>query len=185
MREKYKLGEATTTSANIKGTIGGKAVADADMDFPVEIVTTVTHGHYHFATVSDDGSGATTDAYDESHNLIESPPHTIKGYTMIETAEDGHGGHTHEIADDVEEDLNTESNELNEADESKIIQKMREILKNKQFQKINGMIVDSFTASAVVQVYDKVNESNKKKMNSMKLEPLVNLVWKLIGAMKK
>ena len=182
MREKYKLGEATTTSANIKGNIGGKAVADVDMDFPVEVVTTVTNGHYHFANVANDGSGATTDAYDENHNLVEAPPHIIKGYTMIEPSEDGH---THEIADDVEEDLNTESNVLNEVDESKIIQKMREILKNKQFQKINGMIVDSFTASAVVQVYDKVNESNKKKMNSMKLEPLVNLVWKLIGAIKK
>ena len=49
-----------------------------------------------------------------------------------------------------------------------VIEKMREIVSKKQAMKISGVMVDMFTASAVVQIYDKVNDANKKKMEKMK-----------------
>ena len=47
------------------------------------------------------------------------------------------------------------------------IEKMREIVSKKQAMKVGGVMVDMFTASAVVQIYDKVNDANKKKMDKL------------------
>ena len=56
----------------------------------------------------------------------------------------------------------------------------RRIVQNKQHEKYKGMMLDTFTASAIVQVYDAVNDANKKKLDSLKLPKLVNIVWKLL-----
>ena len=50
-----------------------------------------------------------------------------------------------------------------ELDES-VIDKVKEIASKKSAKKIDGVMVDSFTASAISQIYDKVNDANKKKM---------------------
>lgn len=60
------------------------------------------------------------------------------------------------------------------------IEKMRKIVADKQAMKINGVMVDMFTASAVVQIYDKVNDGNKKKMEKMKPVQLANLAMKIM-----
>ena len=44
---------------------------------------------------------------------------------------------------------------------------LRSIVDNKQAEKVHGMMVDMFTASAMVQVYDKVNDENQAKMREM------------------
>jgi len=41
-------------------------------------------------------------------------------------------------------------------------------------------MLDTFTASAIVKVYDAVNDANKKKLDSLKLPKLVKLVWKVM-----
>ena len=51
-----------------------------------------------------------------------------------------------------------------ELDES-VIDKVKEIDRKKSAKKIDGVMVDSFTASAISQVYDKVNDKNKKRHN--------------------
>ena len=56
----------------------------------------------------------------------------------------------------------------------------RRIVQNGQHEKYKGMMLDTFTASAIVKVYDAVNDSNKKKLDSLKLPKLVNIVWKLL-----
>ena len=56
----------------------------------------------------------------------------------------------------------------------------RRIVQNGQYEKYKGMMLDTFTASAIVKVYDSVNDSNKKKLDSLKLPKLVNVVWKLL-----
>ena len=56
----------------------------------------------------------------------------------------------------------------------------RRIVQNKQYEKYKGMMLDTFTASAIIKVYDAVNDSNKKKLDSLKLPKLVNIVWKLL-----
>tara|TARA_Y100001937_G_C6876804_1_gene222999 strand:- start:239 stop:514 length:276 start_codon:yes stop_codon:yes gene_type:complete len=44
---------------------------------------------------------------------------------------------------------------------------LRGIVDNKQAEKLHGVMVDMFTASALVQVYDKVNDENQEKMKNM------------------
>ena len=40
----------------------------------------------------------------------------------------------------------------------------RDIVTNKQYAKIDGTMIDLFTASLVVQVYDALNDENKQKL---------------------
>ena len=63
---------------------------------------------------------------------------------------------------------------------SPTIAKVKDIAKNKQAAKIDGTTVDLFTASAISQVYDKVNDVNKKKMDGMKIIPLANIAMKML-----
>lgn len=42
------------------------------------------------------------------------------------------------------------------------------------------VLVDSFTASAVVQVFDALKEANQIKFGSMPLLRIVNVTWKLV-----
>ena len=61
-----------------------------------------------------------------------------------------------------------------------VIEKMKQIVAKKQAMKIDGVMVDMFTASAVTQIYDKVNDANKKKMEKMKPVQLANAAMKLM-----
>ena len=65
--------------------------------------------------------------------------------------------------------------------EETAFQTMQDIVKNKQAQKIKGVMVDMFTASVVVQAYNKVNDSNKKKIEKANLDVLVKLAHKVMG----
>lgn len=60
-----------------------------------------------------------------------------------------------------------------------IIEKLREIVKNHQYQKIDGVIVDVVTASAVLNVYDNINETNKEKFLKLSLIKMVDVTWKV------
>lgn len=61
-----------------------------------------------------------------------------------------------------------------------IIDDMRDIVDNKQAKKIKGTMVDLFTASIITQIYDKVNDANKSKMEKLPLEKLVDLAYKMM-----
>ena len=71
-----------------------------------------------------------------------------------------------------------ESVELEE--ESATISKVKEIVSKKQAMKIDGVMVDMFTASAISQIYDKVNDANKKKMDGLKITKLADVAMKLM-----
>ena len=63
----------------------------------------------------------------------------------------------------------------------KPIYKARDVIKN-GYKKIDGMILDTFTASAVVQVYDQISESRAEvlqKLNKLNLKQLVNFTWRI------
>ena len=62
---------------------------------------------------------------------------------------------------------------------------MQDIVKNKQAKKVKGVMVDMFTASVITQAYDKVNDSNKKKIEKAKLEQLVKMAHKVMGMKTK
>ena len=46
--------------------------------------------------------------------------------------------------------------------------------------KIDGVMVDTFTASAISQIYDKVSDANKKKMDKLPITKLANLAMKMM-----
>jgi hypothetical protein len=58
---------------------------------------------------------------------------------------------------------------------------MQSIVKDKQAKKINGVMVDLFTASFITKTYDKVNDANKKKIEKANLQTLVKLAHRLMG----
>ena len=67
-----------------------------------------------------------------------------------------------------------------ELDES-VIDKVKEIASKKSAKKIDGVMVDSFTASAISQIYDKVNDANKKKMEKLPITKLADLAFKMMS----
>ena len=71
-----------------------------------------------------------------------------------------------------------ESTELNE---ETVIDIARRVVDKGGAEKVKGVMLDTFTASAIVQVYDKVNDSNKQKMEKMPLPKLAAAVWKILG----
>ena len=72
----------------------------------------------------------------------------------------------------------------------------RDVYKNHQARRINietghlvpngrhtrGKVVllDGFTASGLVQVYDKLSEENKKKFDSLSLMKAIDVMWKIL-----
>jgi hypothetical protein len=94
------------------------------------------------------------------------------------------GSRRHE-SDSSDVDLNalfTEAaDELTERRAKKpVIDQMRQIVKEKTARKIQGKMVDLWTASHVVQVYDALNPENQKKLESLPLLKMVDMVWKLV-----
>ena len=64
------------------------------------------------------------------------------------------------------------------------IKKILDVAKNKQAKKIGGTLVDGTTANMMTQVWNKVNDSSKEKMNKMNTKQLINLIlrlWKAMG----
>ncbi len=66
-------------------------------------------------------------------------------------------------------------------EESKTIAKVKEIVDKKQAMKIDGIMVDMFTASAISKIYDKVNDANKSKMDKLKITKLADIAMKLMS----
>lgn len=63
------------------------------------------------------------------------------------------------------------------------IEKCREIVAEHQAESIDGVLMDAFTASAVVQVYDALNDENKARIEKVMGEDIVaatNIVWKVV-----
>ena len=43
------------------------------------------------------------------------------------------------------------------------------------------VIIDAFTASAVVQVYDKLNETQQAKFKTFRMDTIVDFTWKVVA----
>ena len=76
------------------------------------------------------------------------------------------------LRDDVQEETISEASALDG---------INDIVKTKGAKKVNGVMVDMFTASMIKQVYDKVNDSNKKKMEKANIQTLVQIAQKVMG----
>jgi len=78
----------------------------------------------------------------------------------------------------VKEDTVTEA--IVEAKAS-VLDQVLAVADSKSAKKINGTMVDMFTASVIRQVYDKVNDTNKARMEKSNLDTLVGLAHKMMG----
>lgn len=56
----------------------------------------------------------------------------------------------------------------------------RRVVQNHQHETVDGMLLDAFTASALVQVYDALKPENKAKFDSMPLEQAASVAMRLI-----
>lgn len=70
---------------------------------------------------------------------------------------------------------------LAETKETKRVAALRNILKEGQCKVVEGKMVDTFSASAFIQVYDAVNETNKAKLLSFSLAGAIGCCFKLIN----
>ena len=58
---------------------------------------------------------------------------------------------------------------------------IQKIVDTKGAAKVGGVMLDMFTASVITQAYEKVNDSNKKKMEKANIQTLVRLAQKMMG----
>ena len=56
---------------------------------------------------------------------------------------------------------------------------VQDVYKNKQHQKIDGVVMDLFTASALVNAYNQINDANKKKMENADIAMLGKMASKI------
>ncbi len=56
----------------------------------------------------------------------------------------------------------------------------RKITKECQHDYFHGVMVDLYTASAVIKVYEALNDVNKAKFASCDYKKIVSITWKLI-----
>jgi hypothetical protein len=61
-----------------------------------------------------------------------------------------------------------------------VIDQVKDIAAKKQAKKINGVMVDMFTASAISKVYDAVNDANKAKMEKLPITKLADIAMKMM-----
>ncbi len=75
---------------------------------------------------------------------------------------------------------------LREMKDPQIISKIRDVVKNRQNKVLTDpvskrkMRMDGFTASAIIQVYDAINNTNKKKFSKLSLPKMQQLAMKFI-----
>ena len=65
------------------------------------------------------------------------------------------------------------------------IDKVQSIMDNGSAMKIDGVMVDTFTASVIMSIYNKVNEKNQDKMRSMPVEKLASSAYMLANRFKE
>jgi hypothetical protein len=60
------------------------------------------------------------------------------------------------------------------------IEQFRKIVREKQYGEVDGVTVDLFSASAVVQVHDALNETNRAKFLSLTPFQMVKLAFRFV-----
>ena len=62
------------------------------------------------------------------------------------------------------------------------LDKLRQIVNEHQYRKIDGVLVDVVTANAILTIYDAMKkEENKEKYLSMDIRKMANVAWQLIN----
>ena len=59
------------------------------------------------------------------------------------------------------------------------IDKVRWVVEHKQYNRIDGLLMDMMTASIIIQIYDALSETNKAKFAAMKVRRMAEVAFKL------
>lgn len=62
-----------------------------------------------------------------------------------------------------------------------VIDRLRLIVKECQANRVDGVLVDLFSASTAVQVYDAVNEANKARLAKLPVRQLITVCFKVLA----
>lgn len=57
---------------------------------------------------------------------------------------------------------------------------IRRIVERKQYAKVDGVMVDLFSASAIVQVFDAISEANRAKFTALPVAKMADVAFKVI-----
>jgi hypothetical protein len=63
---------------------------------------------------------------------------------------------------------------------AEIIEACRSIVARKQYAKINGAMVDLFSASVIVRVHDALNEANRAKFLALPVQRMAQISFQLL-----
>ena len=69
---------------------------------------------------------------------------------------------------------------MESVNEANNIDKIKDIVKKKQFKRIGGVIIDMQTANAILQVYKALNVANRKKYGKLSISKMADVAYKLI-----
>ena len=69
---------------------------------------------------------------------------------------------------------------MESVNEANNIDKVKDIVKNKQFKRIGGVIIDMQTANAIMQVHKALSGANKKKYEKLSISKMASIAYKLI-----
>lgn len=61
------------------------------------------------------------------------------------------------------------------------LDKLRQIVKEHQYQKIEGVLVDVVTANAILTIYDAINDTNKAKFIALPIDKMASVAWKVLN----
>lgn len=64
---------------------------------------------------------------------------------------------------------------------SKALEACQKVVAEKQFTKVDGVLLDLFTASAVVQVHNALNPTNQAKFAALPLPKMAKLAFSLLA----
>ena len=64
--------------------------------------------------------------------------------------------------------------------EANNIDKIKDIVKKKQYKRIGGVIIDMQTANAILKVYKALNPANRKKYGNLSISKMADVAYKLI-----
>jgi len=76
--------------------------------------------------------------------------------------------------------ISTLSAKMESVNEANNIDKIKDIVKKKQFKRIGGVIIDMQTANAIMQVHKALSGANKKKYEKLSISKMASIAYKLI-----
>ena len=129
-----------------------------------------------------------TDDYDRGVDL--QPLYVALG--KLKTAEDHGGGWSKPHGQD--EDVSEKKDKIkyrgnlrglmeNLTEGKNLMPDLQQIVDKKSAKKVGGIMVDMFTASMITQIYGKVNDKNKERMEKSNISTLVDLAQRMMQKM--